>query len=84
MSQRQAFAIACAVAAALCISRLPAAAARQTAPPTRITPDADGVGPQVGETVPDFTLPDAQGTPRNLRSLMGPRGATIVFFRSAD
>jgi len=52
--------------------------------PTRITADGQGVGPQVHETVPDFSLPDAHGTMHTLPSLLGPKGATIVFIRSAD
>lgn len=44
----------------------------------------DRIGPAVGTTVPDFTLPDASGTPRSLRSVLGPKGALVVFSRSAD
>ena len=44
----------------------------------------DRIGPAVGAVAPDFTLPDAAGTPRTLRSLLGPRGALVVFSRSAD
>ncbi len=46
--------------------------------------DVDTLGPKVGDTVPDFTLPDQHGTSRTLKSLMGPKGAVLVFFRSAD
>jgi hypothetical protein len=42
------------------------------------------LGPQVGQRVPDFNLPDQTGRTRNLESVMGPRGAMLVFFRSAD
>jgi cytochrome oxidase Cu insertion factor (SCO1/SenC/PrrC family) len=42
------------------------------------------LGPQVGQPVPDFTLPDQHGKSRTLQSVMGPKGAMIVFFRSAD
>jgi peroxiredoxin len=38
----------------------------------------------VGERVPDFSLPDHTGRVRNLESIMGPRGAMLVFLRSAD
>jgi hypothetical protein len=41
-------------------------------------------GPQVGTSLPDFTLRDQRGEPRSLKSLLGPKGALIVFFRSAD
>jgi cytochrome oxidase Cu insertion factor (SCO1/SenC/PrrC family) len=46
--------------------------------------DVSKLGPQVGATVPDFTLSDQQGRKRTLQSIMGPKGAMIVFFRSAD
>ena len=42
------------------------------------------LGPQVGQVVPDFNLPDQHGTKRTLRSIMGPKGAMVVFYRSAD
>jgi hypothetical protein len=46
--------------------------------------DVETLGPQVGATVPDFSLPDQHGVIRSLTSLMGPKGAILVFFRSAD
>jgi hypothetical protein len=46
--------------------------------------DLEQVGPQVGSRVPSFTLPDQTGRLRTLDSLMGPKGAILVFFRSAD
>ncbi len=46
--------------------------------------DVERVGPQVGATLPDFTLRDQRGEPHSLKSLIGPKGALIVFFRSAD
>jgi len=46
--------------------------------------DVSKLGPQVGATVPDFTLPDQHGKPRTLQSVMGTKGAMIVFYRSAD
>src|SRR5438552_422786 len=52
--------------------------------PSRISADGNGVGPQIGGRVPDFTLPDGQGATHTLASVMGPKGAIIVFFRSAD
>ena len=42
------------------------------------------VGPKIGEPAPNFTLPDQNGQPRTLDSVKGPRGAVLVFFRSAD
>ena len=46
--------------------------------------DMQTVGPQVGSKVPSFTLTDQNGQARTLESLMGPKGAILVFFRSAD
>jgi hypothetical protein len=46
--------------------------------------DVSRLGPQVGEQVPDFTLRDQKGTTRSLESVMGERGAMLVFIRSAD
>jgi hypothetical protein len=53
-------------------------------PPAKTAAELDKLGPQVGEHVPDFNLPDQNGTTRTLDSLLGPGGAMIVFFRSAD
>lgn len=47
-------------------------------------PDVDRFGPQVGETVPSFSLADQNGEARDLQSLMGPNGLMLVFSRSAD
>lgn len=41
-------------------------------------------GPNPGEKVPDFTLPDQSGQFRSLASLQGPKGLVLLFFRSAD
>ena len=46
--------------------------------------DVSQLGPQVGQRVPDFSLSDQTGRVRNLQSIMGPRGAMLVFLRSAD
>jgi peroxiredoxin len=51
---------------------------------TRERIDVSTRGPRVGERVPDFTLSDQAGRPRTLQSIMGPRGAMLVFIRSAD
>jgi hypothetical protein len=58
------------------------AAAQAPAIPERI--DVSKLGPQVGDTVPDFSLPDQNGRTHTLQSIMGPRGAMLVFIRSAD
>lgn len=41
-------------------------------------------GPQVGEQVPDFRLPDQTGKQWTRQSILGPKGAMLVFVRSAD
>jgi peroxiredoxin len=41
-------------------------------------------GPAVGSKVPDFQAVDQNGVSHSLRSIMGPKGAMLVFFRSAD
>ena len=65
-----------------CVLALGAAtAATAQAPPS---PDVDGVGPQVGDVVPSFSLPDQTGAARDIDSLMGPNGLMLVFSRSAD
>jgi hypothetical protein len=46
--------------------------------------DVSKLGPQVGARVPDFTLKDQNGRSWTLRSIMGPKGAMLVFYRSAD
>ena len=60
------------------------AAGGQSAQPARETIDVSKLGPQVGEQVPDFSLIDQAGRTRNLQSIVGPNGAMVVFFRSAD
>jgi hypothetical protein len=70
------------VVAALSILMLGPVAARQQ--PDVPAVDVETLGPQVGATVPDFSLPDQHGVTRALTSLMGPKGAILVFFRSAD
>ena len=46
--------------------------------------DVSKMGPQVGERVPDFSLKDQNGKLWTLQSIMGPKGAMLVFVRSAD
>ena len=41
-------------------------------------------GPAVGQRVPDFHLRDQNGAEKSLQSILGPQGALLVFFRSAD
>ena len=70
-------ALAVALIAAFCVVTLPAQSAR-----SRI--DLSKLGPQVGARVPDFNLKDAAGKEWTLQSIMGPKGAMLVFYRSAD
>lgn len=45
---------------------------------------AVATGPNPGEKVPGFTLPDQSGQLRSLADLQGPKGLVLLFFRSAD
>jgi hypothetical protein len=53
-------------------------------PQTRQKIDVSKLGPQVGERAPDFSLKDQAGRTWTLPSIMGPKGAMLVFLRSAD
>ena len=55
-----------------------------TSTPTRTKIDVSELGPQIGERVPDFSLPDQNGQLHTLNSIMGPNGAMLLFHRSAD
>ena len=48
------------------------------------TVDVESIGPKIGASLPDFNLRDQRGEAHTLKSLLGPKGAVIVFFRSAD
>ena len=50
----------------------------------RETIDVASLGPQVGEQIPAFALPDQHGRVQTLESIVGEQGAMIVFHRSAD
>ena len=41
-------------------------------------------GPNIGQQVPMFSAKDQEGRTRSLKSIMGPKGAMIIFVRSAD
>jgi hypothetical protein len=41
-------------------------------------------GPNAGQPVPAFSAQDQDGRTQTLQSVMGPKGAMLVFFRSAD
>jgi cytochrome oxidase Cu insertion factor (SCO1/SenC/PrrC family) len=74
------------LAAAIVVGMLPIAtlaASRQASTDTPL-PDIQKLGPQIGTRVPSFTLQDQHGQSRTLESLLGAKGAMLVFFRSAD
>ncbi len=41
-------------------------------------------GPEVGRQVPSFSALDQTGRQQTFQSIVGPKGAMLVFFRSAD
>jgi hypothetical protein len=41
-------------------------------------------GPSIGEIVPQFSTLDQANRTQTLKSVMGPKGVMLVFFRSAD
>jgi len=64
------------------LALLAASAAAQDLEPSRI--DVSVLGPQVGERIPEFSLPDQNGEIWTSESILGPNGAMLVFVRSAD
>jgi hypothetical protein len=46
--------------------------------------DTSALGPKVGQRVPAFSGTDQLGRRHTLDSLLGAKGAMLVFFRSAD
>jgi peroxiredoxin len=59
-------------------------AAQAPAGGTRTKIDVSKLGPQVGQMVPDFRLSDQHGKTWTRASIMGPKGALLLFYRSAD
>lgn len=51
---------------------------------SRVACAAVATGPEVGSTVPAFSLVDQNGQPRGIDNLKGPNGLVLVFVRSAD
>jgi hypothetical protein len=75
------------LAAALLVSGLvtPLPLASQVTPqPGRERIDVSRRGPQVGDTIPDFTLRDQYGAAWTRESILGGNGTMLVFLRSAD
>jgi hypothetical protein len=73
------FLIARVIILAAVLGRVIAAAAQ--APPAV---DTSKIGPRVGAVVPAVSGVDQFGRPQSLQSISGPKGAMLVFFRSAD
>jgi len=48
------------------------------------TNDRYTTGPEPGQRIPAFALPDQNGDLRSLSNLTGPNGLLLVFHRSAD
>ena len=48
------------------------------------TNDGYATGPNAGQLIPEFTLPDQNGVPQSFTSLTGTNGLALVFHRSAD
>jgi hypothetical protein len=48
------------------------------------TNDNYATGPEPGERIPDFLLPDENGISKSLADLTGHNGLLLVFHRSAD
>ena len=46
-------------------------------------PDGHPTGPEIGDRLPDFTLPDAYGRTVDFHADRAGRPAVVVFFRSA-
>ena len=64
------------------LALLAGTACAQELEPSRI--DVSELGPQVGELIPEFSIPDQSGEIWTRESIMGPNGAMLVFIRSAD
>jgi peroxiredoxin len=78
---------AVALAVACIVLGLSTSATMQQTPPARPSAqriDVDRLGPQQGDRVPDFQLQDSQGKVWTRSSIMGPKGAMLVFSRSVD
>ena len=81
--RRTALGIGLAVALVIAGAVLVLGAGSETMQP-RTPIDVASLGPQVGEQVPAFSLPDQNGEVQTLESIMGPNGAILLFQRSAD
>ena len=66
----------------LVLSMLAVAPAMMAQAPASI--DTTRLGPQIGTVVPSVTGVDQFGRPQTLGSIYGPKGAMVVFYRSAS
>ena len=73
-----------AIVCALLVSAGLAAVQTAAQPPARSPIDISKLGPQVGQQIPDFSLKDQNGKTWTRQAILGPKGAMLVFFRSAD
>jgi hypothetical protein len=48
------------------------------------TNDRYTTGPEPGQRIPEFVLPDQNGVLKSFEDLSGPNGLLLVFHRSAD
>ena len=71
--------------AALCFG-LSTAFAQESQPFDRPSPNTENwtTGPAVGETIPEFAGKDQNGIRKTFDDIKGPKGALIIFYRSAD
>lgn len=49
-----------------------------------LTAAAIKTGPSVGDRIPAFSAPDQNGKTQTFQTIAGPKGAMLVFYRSAD
>jgi hypothetical protein len=70
------------MALGICLLILAPVAGQQNSSPTGV--QLETLGPKVGDALPEFSLRDQTAQVKSLKSLLGPNGAIIVFFRSAD
>ena len=76
----QRIALVCTMGAGIGVSLAQTAdKAAEKSPPPEIT-----TGPEAGEKAPDFEVVDQHGRTQTLKSLSGPNGLLLLFYRSAD
>ena len=83
---RSAERLACALAVItlLMMPRLLLAQGNKHQPTSGAGKSAFATGPEVGQKIPSFSALDQNGKLQDFNSVRGPKGAMIVFLRSAD